>query len=287
MFHGHSIGRKLNLLIVPPLVAAVLVAVPFLLGQTGDAGSAAATAESARQVRELGNLIWELQRERVLTAAHLASPGGDGENLKRQHRNVDAAAEDVRAALGTEMSDELTTALVRLGSLTGMRQNAVRGSASFDGVARTYHAAITAVIESLRLVPQQTGDAEGTRQLTALEALLRDGRFGSVPWDRAVLAQADVGPEIPGAVALALEFDAPVSVPSTLGIVDEPSEGEVRVTTRGGYPKTRKPTAHESERFEKVHEVGVVVDLASRSVRILSVSEPVFCRVGHPEGWSK
>ncbi|WP_313888234.1 sensor histidine kinase [Lentzea alba] len=173
LLHGHSIGRKLNLLIVPPLVAAVLVAVPFLLGQTGDAGSAAATAESARQVRELGNLIWELQRERVLTAAHLASPGGDGENLKRQHGNVDAAAEDVRTALGTEMSDELTTALVRLGSLTGMRQNAVRGSASFDGVARTYHAAITAVIDSLRLVPQQTGDAEGTRQLTALEALLR------------------------------------------------------------------------------------------------------------------
>jgi hypothetical protein len=132
-----------------------------------------------------------------------------------------------------------------------------------------------------------TSGATPEQARTALEALLRDGRFGSVPWDRAVLAQADVGPEIPGAVALALEFDAPVSVPSTLGIVDEPSEGEVRVTTRGGYPKTRKPTAHERERFEKAHEVGVVVDLASRSVRILSVSEPVFCRVGHPEGWSK
>ncbi len=173
MLHGHSIGRKLNLLIVPPLVAAVLVAVPFLLGQTGDAGSAAGTAESARQVRELGNLIWELQKERVLTAAHLASPGDDGEKLKRQHGNVDAAAGGVRAALGDEMSDELTTALVRLGSLTGLRQTALRGGSSFEGVARTYHADITAVIDSLRLVPQQTGDAEGTRQLTALEALLR------------------------------------------------------------------------------------------------------------------
>jgi signal transduction histidine kinase len=71
------------------------------------------------------------------------------------------------------MSDELTNALVRLGSLTGLRQNALRGGASSDGVARTYHAAITAVIDSLRLVPQPTGDAEGTRQLTALEALLR------------------------------------------------------------------------------------------------------------------
>lgn len=173
VLHRHSIGRKLNLLIVPPLAAAVLVAVPFLLGQAGDAGSAAGTAESARQVRELGNLIWELQQERVHTAAHLASPGGDPENLKRQHDEVDAAAEGVRAALGSTMSDELTNALVRLGSLTGLRQNALRGGASSDSVARTYHAAITAVIDSLRLVPQPTGDAEGTRQLTALEALLR------------------------------------------------------------------------------------------------------------------
>ncbi|GGU16579.1 sensor histidine kinase [Lentzea flava] len=170
--HGHSIGRKLNLLIVPPLVAAVLVAVPFLLGQAGDAGSAAGTATSARQVRELGNLIWELQKERVLTAAHLAAPT-DGENLRRQHGNVDKAAEEVRTALGSTMSDELDNALVRLGSLTGLRQNALRGGASSDGVARTYHAAITAIIDSLRLVPQPTGDAEGTRQLTALEALLR------------------------------------------------------------------------------------------------------------------
>lgn len=173
MLHGHSIGRKLNLLIVPGLVAAVVVAVPFLLGQAGNARSAAGTAESARQVRELGNLIWELQQERVLTAAHLASPGNDGENLKRQHTNVDRAAGNVRAVLGDTMSDELTNALVRLGSLTGLRQNALRGGASSDGVARTYHAVITAVIDSLRLVPQPTGDAEGTRQLTALEALLR------------------------------------------------------------------------------------------------------------------
>lgn len=171
--HGHSIGRKLNLLIVPPLAAAVLVAVPFLLGQAGDAGSAAGTAESARQVRELGNLIWELQQERVLTAAHLASPADDGANLKRLQGDVDKAAEGVHAALGPTMSDELTNALVRLGSLTGLRQNALRGGASSDGVARTYHAVISAVIDSLRLVPQQTGDAEGTRQLTALEALLR------------------------------------------------------------------------------------------------------------------
>lgn len=191
MLHGHSIGRKLNLLIVPPLVAAVLVAVPFLLGQAGDAGSAAGTAESARQVRELGNLIWELQQERVLTAAHLASPADDGANLKRLHGDVDKAAEGVHAALGSTMSDELTNALVRLGSLAGLRQNALRGGASSDGVARTYHAVINAVIDSLRLVPQRTGDAEGTRQLTALEALLRAAEQHSLRDTGLIIAAAN------------------------------------------------------------------------------------------------
>ena len=173
LLHGHSIGRKLNLLIVPGLVAAVLVAVPFLLDQAEDARSSAGTAEAARQARELGNLIWELQRERVLTAAHLASPSDDGADLKRQQSQVDAAAQNVRTALGSEMSDELANALVGLGSLTGLRQNALRGSASSDSVTRTYHAAVSGIIDALRLVPQRTGDAEGTRQLTALEALLR------------------------------------------------------------------------------------------------------------------
>src|SRR5262249_5096334 len=35
------------------------------------------------------------------------------------------------------------------------------------------HAVIEAVIQALRLVPQKTSDAEGTRQLTALNALLK------------------------------------------------------------------------------------------------------------------
>src|SRR5438477_10330282 len=42
-----------------------------------------------------------------------------------------------------------------------------------DSAARAYHAVIEALIDALRLVPQRSTDAEGTRQLTALDALLR------------------------------------------------------------------------------------------------------------------
>src|SRR5207248_3059576 len=44
---------------------------------------------------------------------------------------------------------------------------------ALDSVARAYHAVVEALIDALRLVPQRTTDAEGTRQLTALDALLR------------------------------------------------------------------------------------------------------------------
>lgn len=166
-----SIRGKLNLLLLLPLVAVLLVSVPFVTQQIGDAGSAGDTADTAQQARELGGLVTELQRERLVTAAYLAG-ATDRPEVDRQQRTVDQAASTVRASLG-DASDELSAALVRLGSLTDIRANARDKGVSADSVARTYHAVIDALIDALRLVPRQGSDAEGTRQLTALEALLR------------------------------------------------------------------------------------------------------------------
>lgn len=180
-----SVGRlgirgKLNLLLLLPLAAVLLVAVPFVIGQVDNARSAGRTADLARQAREVGGLISELQRERLLTAAYVASPAIQSADMERQQRTVTEAADAVRSSLGANASDELTSALVRLGSLQELRQNALRRGASLDSVARTYHAVISAIIDAIRLVPQVTSDAEGTRQLTALEALLRAGEQNSL-----------------------------------------------------------------------------------------------------------
>jgi signal transduction histidine kinase len=166
-----NIGGKLNLLLLIPLAAVLLVAVPFVSQQVGDAGSAGDTADTAEQARELGGLVTELQRERLVTAAYLAGATGRGE-VERQQRTVDQSTNSLRDSLG-DASDELSAALVRLGSLTEIRRNARDRGVSPDSVARTYHAVIDALIDALRLVPRQGSDAEGTRQLTALEALLR------------------------------------------------------------------------------------------------------------------
>ena len=164
---------KLNLLLMLPLVAVVLVTVPFVAGQVNNAGSATATADSARDARLLGALVWELQRERLVTADYLADPAADDAPMLLQQQVVGDSADELRRALGAGASDELTSAVVRLGSLDELRANARLRGVAEDSVARAYHAVIEALIDALRLVPQRTTDAEGTRQLTALDALLR------------------------------------------------------------------------------------------------------------------
>jgi signal transduction histidine kinase len=117
--------------------------------------------------------VWELQRERLITAGYLASDSVDSVDLVLAQEAVDDTAEALRVSLGTDTSDELVEALARVGSLEELREGALRRGVSLDSVARAYHAVIEAVIQALRLVPQKTSDAEGTRQLTALDALLR------------------------------------------------------------------------------------------------------------------
>jgi signal transduction histidine kinase len=174
------IRSKLNLLLGLPLVAVLLVATPFVITQASNAQSAGQTADAAGNARELGGLVWELQRERLLTAAYLASPRADSAPMEKQQHKVDDTVNQVRASLGAGISDELTSSLTRLGSLRELREAALRHGISPDSVARTYHALVDSIIDALRLVSQQTSDAEGTRQLTVLDALLHANEYGEL-----------------------------------------------------------------------------------------------------------
>ncbi|GHG38827.1 MULTISPECIES: sensor histidine kinase [Amycolatopsis] len=175
-----GIRGKLNLLLLPPLVAVVLVSVPFVLTQANSAGAAAQSAAVARHAQQLGGLMWQLQRERLLTAAFVATPSASPEQMVQQQKVVDQTVADVRGALGDDAPDELSAALTRIGSLAELRQNAARRGVALDSVARTYNAVVDAVIDALRLVPQLSSDAEGARELTALDALLRANEENSL-----------------------------------------------------------------------------------------------------------
>ncbi|MEV7093693.1 nitrate- and nitrite sensing domain-containing protein [Amycolatopsis sp. NPDC051045] len=175
-----GIRGKLNLLLLPPLVAVVLVSVPFVLTQANSAGAAAQSAAVARHAQQLGGLMWQLQRERLLTGAFVATPSASPEQMLQQRKVVDTTVAEVRASLGADAPDELSAALTRIGSLGELRENAARRGVALDSVARTYNAVIDAVIDALRLVPQLTSDAEGARELTALDALLRANEENSL-----------------------------------------------------------------------------------------------------------
>ncbi|SDX02296.1 Signal transduction histidine kinase [Amycolatopsis xylanica] len=168
-----GIRGKLNLLLMLPLTAVVLVSIPYVATQAGNAQSAGQTSETAGQAHELGSLVWELQRELLLTVDYVASPSEGSGPLMQQHRIVTETVDRVRETLGPDAPDEVAAALVRIGSLAEIRANALRRAVSLDSAARTYHAVIEAVIDAPRLLGQKNTDAEGTRQLTSLDALLR------------------------------------------------------------------------------------------------------------------
>src|SRR5205807_2471244 len=73
-----------------------------------------------------------------------------------QFQAVSDSAEALRRSLGPHPSDELDSALVRLGSLSELRENARSRGIALDSVARAYHAVIEALIDALRLVPRRS-----------------------------------------------------------------------------------------------------------------------------------
>ena len=173
-----GVRGKLNLLLLLPLIAVLLVATPLVVGQIDDARSAGRTADSAGQARQLGALVSELQRELLVTSAYVASPVSDPSAMLEQQRTVAGSVERVRTALGSTASDELTAALTRIGSLDELRRNAAtRGT-----LARQPRADLPRRDrgDDRRLATDPEGsagtaglDAESTQALVELDALLR------------------------------------------------------------------------------------------------------------------
>jgi signal transduction histidine kinase len=195
-----GVRGRLNLLLLLPVIAVLLVATPLVVGQINDAQAASRTADTAGQAQQVSGLVWELQRELLLTSAYVALPDADPGPVLEQQRTVTDAAEGVRTALGATASDEMAGALTRLGSLDELRRNAVARGVSLDSLARTYHAVTEAVIDALRLVPKGAGgtaglDAESAKALTELEALLRAGEYSALRGTALITAS---GSPVPG-----------------------------------------------------------------------------------------
>jgi signal transduction histidine kinase len=195
------IRQKLNLLVILPLIAVVLTTVPIVLDRAEATRTAMATARAAQEARELGGLIQDLQRERLLALGHLATGQLDRGALVAQ---VHAATDDVarlRADTGTRAA--LTDAGGALATLEDLRPRILARTAEVADVYGVYRDAIGALIDALRLVDRPGVDAAGLARLAALDALIRANEEASSVGAALVAMVADesVAPRLATALA--------------------------------------------------------------------------------------
>jgi signal transduction histidine kinase len=168
-----GVRDKLNLLLLLPLTAIVLLSIPFLADRVADARAAAATAGGARVARQAGTLIQGLQRERLMSLAYLVSPEASRGALVVQAQNVADQMTDLRLALGPREAGRLSGALAGLSRLGTVRQGVRQRSVSPARVHQAFGDAIAGLLDALGLPPRNFADAVGARQAGALDALLR------------------------------------------------------------------------------------------------------------------
>jgi hypothetical protein len=72
-----GVQQKLSLLLALPLAALVLTGVPFAVGRIDNVIAASTTADAARETRQVATLVEDLQQERLLALAMMASPDTD------------------------------------------------------------------------------------------------------------------------------------------------------------------------------------------------------------------
>lgn len=164
---------KLNLLVVLPLTAVVLTAVPFVAERVDDARDASAAAGAALDARRIGGLIQELQRERLVSVAYLATPATRRGVVVSQGQRVTDTAADVRAELGTGLTVSLAAALDSLRELTGVRSAVAVRASDPAAVVQAYGEAILRLVDALQLSAVATSGGAGAQEVQALDALLR------------------------------------------------------------------------------------------------------------------
>ena len=165
------IRQKLSLLLMIPLTAVIVTLVPFTAERIDDARSAGATARTARAAREIGALIQNLQQERLLALGFLTTPALERSALLAQ---AQLAIDDV-ARLRNQPDTRvlMEQAGPPIDALSSVRTRVLGRSISSTDVYAAYRSANNALLDALALTDPPGADAQGFRELGALEALMR------------------------------------------------------------------------------------------------------------------
>jgi signal transduction histidine kinase len=238
-----GVRQKLSMLLVLPFTAVVFTVVPITVGLADQARAASMTAQAARQARQVGELIRQLQQERLLSVAYLTLPSLDRSALLTQQRTVADDAAQVRGAGG------VGAALTRLAALDPVRTGVLRHAVEPAAVYAEYQAVIEALLDGTGLLGRSDVDAVGLRQLEAIDALLRANEQASSVGAALVVAAAQ---PVPGAPLLSsaqtglrletLRFHA-LATPGQVAQVDGVEKGPAsrRIAGLAGQPSPSGP----------------------------------------------
>jgi signal transduction histidine kinase len=166
------IRQKLNLLIAIPLVSVALLIVPLLVGRVGQAQLAGDTATTAREVRQVGNLLDAVQRARLLAVGYLDAGLVNADDVQLAL----AAVTDLRGQLlaDPDVSADPAVAQAVRGTETvnAVGARLVARAISDQEVLGADNSVAAALITALHLDRRPTSGSEQGWGLAAMGALL-------------------------------------------------------------------------------------------------------------------
>jgi signal transduction histidine kinase len=166
------IRGKLALLATIPLLAVAALTVPLVLNQIRLANRAEQTAREVRVAGAIGSLVQELQQERLQTAGYLLGLT-DQPDLVEQSARVTDRATDLRADFGDGLSTQLAAAVEATRDLGPVRTQALARGIAPEQAMAAFNQAITGLIKSMRLGERLDLSTPGSREVVALDAVLR------------------------------------------------------------------------------------------------------------------
>ncbi len=171
------IRQKLGVLLAIPLTAVALVMSAFTLERVGEAQAYAATEETALSAREIGGLIQTLQQERLLALGYLVLPTLERSAIVRQGQT--AVAETSRLSDDPRTADIIDRSRPQLDALHAVRTRVIDRSINTIATYYSYRIAVLSLMDSLGLARPDVADADGLRELLALDSLMRSNEEAS------------------------------------------------------------------------------------------------------------
>jgi Nitrate and nitrite sensing len=144
------VRQKLVLLVLPLLALVVIGAVPLVADRIGAAEKSSRTAHVVQRAVRIGDLVQELQQERLASVGYLSGGVGRDRLVARSARAVDQAAQ-LATDYRDEDDDRLASALrtvTQSSGLGGLRGRVLRGGVTGLTVYMGYTRAIDGLLDA-------------------------------------------------------------------------------------------------------------------------------------------